>query len=76
MDYFVDALGDMCPIPIMKAEKVLKKINVSDRVILETDHSCSIASVKSHFTSKYSCSVEINEVEEGVWNIIIEKLNK
>lgn len=73
MDHFVDALGDMCPIPILKAEKKMKKLEVGDRIILETDHSCSISSVTSHFKTKFACSVEIIEVEEGVWNIIIEK---
>ncbi len=74
MDHFVDALGEMCPIPIIKAEKKMLQISVSDRVILETDHSCSISSVTNHFKSKYGYSTEIMEIEEGIWQIIIEKV--
>lgn len=73
MDHFVDALGDMCPIPVIKAENVLKKLPVKDRVVLETDHSCSLSSVTNHFKNKYGYSSEIKEVDDGIWQIIIEK---
>ncbi len=73
MDYFIDALGDICPIPILKAERKLKEIKPRERVVLETDHSCSIASVTNHFRSRYGYPSTIVEVDEGVWQIIIEK---
>ncbi len=73
MDHFIDALGEMCPIPIIKAEKKLEQVSANDRVILETDHSCSISSVTNHFKSKYGYNSEIIEVEEGIWQIVIEK---
>ncbi len=73
MEHFIDALGEMCPIPIIKAEKKLKKLNMGEKVVLETDHSCSIQSVTSHFTKKYGYACTITEVEEGVWQIEIIK---
>lgn len=73
MDHFLDALGEMCPIPIIKAEKTLLKIPVNDRVILETDHSCSISSVTNHFKTKYGYPCEVIVIEDGIWQIIIEK---
>ncbi len=73
MKHFVDALGDICPIPIIKAEKKLKQVQVNDLVVLETDHSCTLASVTNHFKSKYGYESSIEEVEEGIWQITIEK---
>ncbi len=73
MEHFIDALGEMCPIPIIKAEKVLKKIGAGESVILETDHSCSIQSVTGHFENKFSYPCKIKEVEEGIWQIEITK---
>jgi tRNA 2-thiouridine synthesizing protein A len=73
MEHFVDALGDMCPIPIIKAEKKLKLLAVNDLVILETDHSCSLASVTNHFNKKYGYKTRIKEVAKGIWQITIEK---
>lgn len=73
MDHFVDSLGEMCPIPILKAEKKLLKAAENDRVILETDHSCSLSSVTNHFKDKFGYSSEIIEVDDGIWQIIIKK---
>lgn len=73
MEHFVDSLGEMCPIPIIKAEKKLKKLQSGEKLILETDHSCSIQSVTGHFEKKYGYSCSIDEVEEGIWQIEITK---
>ncbi len=73
MDHIVDSMGDICPIPIIKIERKLKDAKVSDRIILESDHSCSTSSVVNHFKTKYGYPSEIVKVDEGVWNIIITK---
>lgn len=73
MDHLVDSLGDICPIPIIKVERKLKEISRMDRIILESDHSCSTSSVINHFKSKYDYPAEVVKVGEGVWHIIIVK---
>lgn len=73
MDYYIDALGEMCPVPIIKAEIKLLKLNAYDRVILTTDHNCSTSSVTNHFYSKYRYPCEVKRVDDGIWEIIIEK---
>ncbi len=73
MEHFVDSLGEMCPIPIIKAEKKLKTLEAGEILILETDHSCSIQSVTGHFEKKYGYPCTIVEVEEGIWQIEITK---
>ena len=73
MPEFIDALGDMCPIPIIKAEKALRKLPPHEEVILETDHSCSIQSVTGHFEDKYNYKCEVEKIETGIWQIKITK---
>ncbi len=73
MDHLVDSFGDICPIPIIKAERKLKEIGTNDRVVIESDHSCSTSSVVSHFETKYGYPTECIKVSEGVWQIIIVK---
>jgi len=73
MDHLVDSLGDICPIPIIKAERKLKEAVDADRIVIETDHSCSTSSVINHFKTKYGYPTEVKKVSEGVWHIIIEK---
>ncbi len=73
MDHLVDSMGDICPIPIIKAERKLKEMKAEERIIIETDHSCSTSSVIGHFETKYGYPTEVVKVAEGVWNIIIVK---
>jgi tRNA 2-thiouridine synthesizing protein A len=73
MDHLVCSMGDICPIPIIKVERKIKDIDINDRVILETDHSCSTSSVSSHFQTKYGYPVEVIKVADGVWKIIVVK---
>lgn len=73
MDHLIDSLGDICPIPIIKIERKLKDAKVSDRIVLESDHSCSTSSVINHFKTKYGYPTEAVKVAEGVWHIIITK---
>jgi tRNA 2-thiouridine synthesizing protein A len=72
-DHFIDSLGEMCPIPIIRAEKKIKQIQVKERVVLKTDHSCSISSVTTHFQGKHGYKCSVTEEEEGIWLITIEK---
>lgn len=70
--YFLDALGDMCPIPALKAEKKLKDLKEGDVLVVESDHSCAMTSIPNHLKKrKHEITIEV--VEEGVWQIKIVK---
>ena len=73
MDHVVDSFGDICPIPIIKAERKLKEIGMMDRIVIESDHTCSTSSVVNHFKTKYGYPTEAVKVGDGVWHIIIVK---
>lgn len=69
----IDCLGDMCPIPVLKIKKELKKTKINDSIKVITDHSCVAESIKNHFTRK-DMQLEFDEVMNGIWEIIITKL--
>ncbi|MBK5241979.1 sulfurtransferase TusA family protein [Clostridium sp.] len=69
----IDCLGDMCPIPVLKIKKALKKAKTNDSIKVITDHSCVAESIKNHFTRK-DLQLEFDEVMNGIWEIIITKL--
>ncbi len=69
---FLDALGDMCPIPALKAEKKLKELKKGDILVVETDHSCAMTSIPNHLKKK-KFLIDIEEIEEGIWHIVITK---
>ncbi|MDW7673138.1 MAG: sulfurtransferase TusA family protein [Bacillota bacterium] len=75
MCFIIDCLGEMCPIPILKAEKKLENLKDGDSVGIMTDHSCTKTAVVNYFCKKkgYPCSVE--EIDVGIWEIRIKKNN-
>lgn len=69
----VDALGEACPVPLIKAQNALKELAVGDVLILQIDHSCAMKNVPE-WARKEGHNVEIEEVDDGEWEIIIEKV--
>ncbi|WP_461205794.1 sulfurtransferase TusA family protein [Clostridium sp. DL1XJH146] len=69
----VDCLGDICPVPIIKTKKELRKIKPKESIMVVTDHSCTVEAL-TEFLKEYDVKQEIEEVINGVWEITITKL--
>ncbi|MEW8958949.1 MAG: sulfurtransferase TusA family protein [Moorella sp. (in: firmicutes)] len=73
VEHFIDALGEMCPVPNMKIREKLKELEVGDVVILKTDHSCAITTIRNEMRRKgYRTTVE--EVDTGIWQITVKRI--
>ncbi len=68
----LDCLGEACPIPLVKAQNKLKELAAGDVVIVQIDHSCALKNIPD-WARKDGHNVEIEEVDDGEWEIIIEK---
>ncbi|XJZ27266.1 sulfurtransferase TusA family protein [Bacillota bacterium Lsc_1132] len=68
----LDMLGEMCPIPLIKAKQVLDKMSNQDTLTVVTDHSCVEANFSQSFLQK-GYKVDSNEVMNGIWEIEIKK---
>ena len=71
-EFELDCLGEACPIPIVKTENKLKEMAIGDVVIVLIDHSCAMKNVPE-WARKEGHNVEIEEVDDGEWECIIEK---
>lgn len=69
-EIFIDALGDFCPIPGIKARAAVGKMKPGDRVVLITDHSCAANTLASDMR-KAGCITETEEIDYGIWRITI-----
>lgn len=69
----LDCLGEACPVPLVKAEKALEKLDIGDVLIVQIDHSCAMKNVPE-WARTAGHNVEIEEVDDGEWEIIIEKV--
>ncbi len=68
----LDCLGEACPIPIVKAETAITKLEAGDLLIVQIDHSCAMKNLPEWARSN-GHNVEIEEVEDGEWEVFIEK---
>jgi TusA-related sulfurtransferase len=68
----VDCLGEACPVPLMKAQKALDKLDVGDVLLVQIDHSCAMKNVPE-WAREAGHNVEIEEVDDGEWEVVIEK---
>ncbi len=72
-EYELDCLGEACPIPLVKTEKKLEELEVGDILIVLLDHSCAMKNVPE-WARKEGHNVEIEEVDDGEWECVIEKV--
>lgn len=71
-EHFIDALGDFCPIPNLKVQAALKQLLPGDYITLLTDHSCTVSVIQAEMRRK-RYSMEVEEVDNGIWQITIRK---
>ncbi len=72
-EFNLDCLGEACPVPLMKTEKKLNEIAVGDILLVAIDHSCAMKNVPE-WARKQGHNVEIEEVDDGEWEVVIEKV--
>lgn len=68
----LDCLGEACPIPLVKAEKEISKLETGDLLIVSIDHSCAMKNLPE-WARDNGHNVEIEETGEGQWEVFIEK---
>ncbi len=71
-EYELDCLGEACPVPLMKTEKKMASLKSGDTLVVHIDHSCAMKNVPE-WARKQGFNVEVEEVDDGEWDVIIEK---
>ena len=71
MDLTVDALGDKCPIPVVKAKKALSTIDEGTLEML-VDNETSVTNL-TNFAKSQNCAVESEQLAEEKYSVKIVK---
>lgn len=71
-EFTVDCMGEACPVPLMKTQKQMEKMAIGDTVTVQIDHSCAMKNIPE-WARNQGHNVEIEEVDDGEWEIVIEK---
>lgn len=73
MDNSIDCVGEICPVPVVKAKIQYKKLKPGESVTVITDHSCTSQGMKDAF-QQYNCHIIVEE-DMGIWFISIRKIS-
>ncbi|PAB60023.1 sulfurtransferase TusA family protein [Anaeromicrobium sediminis] len=71
-EHVLDCFGEACPVPLVKAQNKMKEIELDDILVLQIDHSCAMKNIPE-WARKEGYNVEVEEIDDGEWEIIIEK---
>jgi TusA-related sulfurtransferase len=69
----LDCLGEACPVPLVKAQNKLNELEIGDVLIVQIDHSCAMKNLPE-WAREAGHNVEIEEVDDGEWEVVIEKV--
>jgi TusA-related sulfurtransferase len=68
----LDCLGEACPVPLIRTQKALATLAAGDLLVVQIDHSCAMKNIPE-WAEKSGLDYEIQEVDDGQWEIVIEK---
>ena len=68
----LDCLGEVCPVPLIKAQRKIGTMKVGEVLIVELDHSCAMKNIPE-WARKEGHNVDVEEVDDGQWEVYIEK---
>jgi Predicted redox protein, regulator of disulfide bond formation len=71
-EFTLDCLGEACPVPLIKTEKKMAELAVGDVLIVSIDHSCAMKNLPE-WAREHNYNVETEEVDDGEWEVLIEK---
>ncbi|WP_425802267.1 sulfurtransferase TusA family protein [Desulfitobacterium sp. Sab5] len=64
--------GEMCPIPLIKAQRKLKTMKSGDILVMETEHSCTSQGIVV-WAKNNRYQIEETEVANGIWHLELTK---
>ncbi|OEF97674.1 sulfurtransferase TusA family protein [Desulfuribacillus alkaliarsenatis] len=70
--YELDLLGEVCPVPLLKAQEKLAVMNSGDILIVHTDFTRSVRNIMN-LCLKHDYPIDVKEVSSGVWELTVTK---
>ncbi|RAK08624.1 TusA-related sulfurtransferase [Halanaerobium saccharolyticum] len=75
MTIVIDCIGDPCPLPLIKTERRLRKLNSGEQICLQIDHNCAL-NIIPEWARKKGFQVKVEKTPYLEWNIYIKKVQK
>lgn len=66
----IDCLGDICPLPIMRFQKLEEALAKGQQIKIITDHSCASENLIG-YCRLHTYAIQVVEPISGVWEIYV-----
>lgn len=63
-------VGEVCPVPLMRAEEALREVEAGGELVIETDFARAVRNI-AHWCHRKGLSCEIEALPGGLWRITI-----
>ncbi len=68
----LDCLGDICPVPSLKAVEQLSRLQPGETVKIIVDHSCAVTNIQEA-VMKLAANFIVEELTNGIWEITLTR---
>lgn len=68
----LNCLGDICPVPSLKAIEQLSRLQPGETTQIIVDHSCAVGNIREAI-KKLAVSFAVEEVANGIWEITLTR---
>ena len=66
----VDALGDACPLPVVKTLKALKQLDGEGTVVTSVDNETAVKNI-SKMAQEKGCTASVEKVSDAEWHVTV-----
>ncbi|MFZ5827887.1 MAG: sulfurtransferase TusA family protein [Bacillota bacterium] len=63
-------VGEVCPVPLMRAEEALRELQPGEELVIETDYARAVRNL-SHWSHRRGLSCEIEPLPHGLWRVTL-----
>lgn len=71
-EHFLDLLGYVCPVPLLKAQEKIRDMASGDVLVIETEHARAVRNILN-WAWREGYPVDVNDEDRGLWRIRLEK---
>ena len=66
----VDALGDACPLPVVKTLKALKQLDGEGAVVTSVDNETAVKNI-SKMAQEKGCTASVEKISDAEWHVTV-----
>lgn len=72
--YTLDAIGEICPVPLLLVHRKMAELLPGDELLVTTDFSRAVRNILDWAAREGHDILIVDEVEPGLWSVTLRKI--